>query len=121
MTIRFTGIRPTKFEKRVEEDLVNLQADIGEVFIRRVTGFRHPYKTGRLRASWRVKGTLSFVDVGPGQTSTIPTGRVKVVPFTISYVTNGVGYGGLVDQGIGMAYPRNFVRPAIKYTVRQFK
>lgn len=121
MTIRFTGIRPTSFEKQIKKDVVKLQADIGEMFLSRVTGFRHPYKTGRLRASWRVKSKLSFVDVGPGQTNAIPTGRVEVAPYTISYVTNGVFYGGLVDQGIGMQYPRNFVTPALKYTVRQFK
>lgn len=120
MTIRFATPRPTAFKKVFEKDLVELQADIGEMFINRVTGFRHPYKTGRLRASWRVEGSLVFTDVGPGQTNTIPTGRVKVAPYTISYVTNGVFYGGLVDQGIGMGYARNFVTPALKYTRRQF-
>lgn len=115
---------PSTFIDTFEEDLVTLQADIGKTFIDRVVSFRHPYVTGRLRASWRINKSRSFFDIGPGRPGEYkiyPSGRIKTPPYEVSYITNGVSYGGLVDQGIGMQYARNFVRPALKYTVRQFR
>lgn len=113
------GPRLIDFRKVFEKDLVKLQADIGETLIR-IIGPMTPRKTGRLRASWEVNSSGNLNDVGPGTYHIFPQGRVEVPAYDISYVTNGVPYGGLVDQGIGMSYPRNFVRPAIKRTVRRF-
>lgn len=120
MGIRFAGASFNDFKDTFEDDLVTMQGDITETFIR-IVGPRTPRKTGRLRASWIVSSTLDFNDVGEGTYHVFPQGRVEVQPYSVSYITNGVFYGGLVDQGIGMSYPRNFVSPSLKRTARRFR